>query len=122
MKCNKCLLDWPPELFKSYSWKHKATGERLTSVRGCCVYCSGIDAQITRHRKRGDILPWPYFPDYNSWATKVQACGGACPQCRRVGRLTIDHIVQFAHGGLFDIQNNFRPLCKTCNSSRSRAH
>jgi 5-methylcytosine-specific restriction endonuclease McrA len=51
------------------------------------------------------------------WSAMCAWFGPACLCCKKVRKLTADHVIPLASGGTNDI-DNLQPLCKSCNSRK----
>jgi 5-methylcytosine-specific restriction endonuclease McrA len=60
----------------------------------------------------------------SQWKLLIEyyAPNNICPSCEeKVDKLTIDHVIPLALGGLHDV-SNIQPLCSFCNSKKNAKH
>jgi len=55
------------------------------------------------------------------WLDKVKEFDNKCAICKKVVKLTVDHIKPVSKGGMNTI-DNIQPLCKSCNSKKSNKY
>lgn len=73
--------------------------------------------KINYHRRRARIRSNGGEYTVTEWRDLCAKYGNCCLCCGRGGKLTVDHIVPIALGGLNTI-DNLQPLCRPCNSSK----
>jgi len=57
----------------------------------------------------------------NEWLDKVKEFDNKCAICKKMLKLTVDHIKPVSRGGMNTI-DNIQPLCKSCNSKKSNKY
>lgn len=70
---------------------------------------------IKRHRKRAGFRESFSIEEWKSLCRKFDF---RCAACRKIDKLTVDHIVPLSKGGSNTI-DNIQPLCLVCNSKKS---
>jgi 5-methylcytosine-specific restriction endonuclease McrA len=51
------------------------------------------------------------------WNLLVERCGSKCLACKKVRKMTPDHVIPLSLGGA-DTIDNIQPLCRSCNCSK----
>jgi 5-methylcytosine-specific restriction endonuclease McrA len=70
--------------------------------------------QARRRQRKNPLLPC----DAATAAFFIESWGHRCSYCGDKGRMTIDHVLPIAYGGLDEI-GNLLPACAQCNSSKN---
>lgn len=88
---------------------------------GCktCVNRKHHRRQRESRRRRG-LRPRPYTRAYFSRRRRF-IVGKRCQWCAAIENLTVDHIQEISRGGKLLDTTNWRVLCVTCHTERTRA-
>ena len=81
-----------------------------------------LENAIREHNRRARIKKNGGVFTKEEWENLLEKCGNKCLRCGKTGvKLEIDHVIPVALGGPNTI-DNLQPLCRKCNSSKSKKH
>lgn len=99
---------------------HKRNRERLNAL-ACLRNPRYRQKKNENQRLRRATGYRPRGIQRKAWASILTLCGSRCLKCGSTDRLEADHVLPVTLGGLNSVEN-YQPLCRSCNASKSDTH